>query len=575
MNFKRLKWLLFFSFLLLTSLPLLSLGYGNMVNSEAMLRDRSALHLQSIVEKSAQLLQGFLSERVNDLRLLANFLLPLKLEGQTTLAEERLAMVMQQYGVYKGFLLLDSNGKALASINEEYFGPGNFNEMKWFQDAIAGKDQFETVVLNDPKQRAALQLSTPVFLHKTDKTKAVLVSLVDLTPIERRLSETMIEKTGEAYLVDHLGRFLTSTRFGVKPMSHRIDLVEYRQLCGEGSVCRRLDYRGVSVLSTAMTLPDTKWTVIVEQDWKEISQQLSDIRRRFLFWGFIFVAVEMMVAYFISSQIARMLERSYQNEKELESQVLQQEKLVTMGLLTAGMAHELNTPIANALVYTQMLIEEMSNRQVSSESLEKLQTIEEEIHQISRIVRNLLEFSRRPQKGEEHTDVAALLSRLLEIAKINETYPDVKIIVDHQNNLPPAHADPSILKQVFGNLIANALDAMPEGGTLRITTRLVKELKKIKVDVTDTGRGIPAEDIDKVFQPFFTTKSKKDGMGLGLFVGYGMIRRLGGNIKVISNQRKETAAGNTSSGTTFTVELPILDMASTGHGLQEDKEGQA
>jgi signal transduction histidine kinase len=95
------------------------------------------------------------------------------------------------------------------------------------------------------------------------------------------------------------------------------------------------------------------------------------------------------------------------------------------------------------------------------------------------------------------------------------------------------------------------------------------------VGVSDTGRGIPAEDIDKVFQPFFTTKLKNEGMGLGLFVGYGMIRRLGGNIKVISNQRKETAAENTSSGTTFTVELPILDMASTGHGLQEDKEGQA
>jgi signal transduction histidine kinase len=144
----------------------------------------------------------------------------------------------------------------------------------------------------------------------------------------------------------------------------------------------------------------------------------------------------MIVAYFISFQIARMLERSYKHEKELESQVLQQEKLVTMGLLTAGMAHELNTPIANALVYTQILIEEMSNRQVSSESLEKLQTIEEEIHQISRIVRNLLEFS-RPQKGEEHTDVAALLDRLLEIAKINETYPKMNIVVDHQNNLPP------------------------------------------------------------------------------------------------------------------------------------------
>ncbi len=575
MNFKRLKWLLFFSFLLLTSLPLLFLGYRNMVNSEAMLRDRSALHLQSIVEKSAQLLQGFLAERTSDLRLLANFLLPADLERQTTLAEERLAMVMQQYGVYKGFLLLDLYGKAFTSINGEYFGPGNFTEMKWFQEAIAGKDHFETVVLNDPKQGSALQTSTPIFLRKSDKTKAVLVSLIDLTPIERRLSETMIEQTGEAYLVDHQGRFLTSTRFGVKTMSHRIDLVEYRQLCGEGSVCRRLDYRGVSVLSTAMTLPDTKWTVIVEQDWKEISQQLSDIRRRFLFWGFFFVAIEMIVAYFISFQIARMLERSYKHEKELESQVLQQEKLVTMGLLTAGMAHELNTPIANALVYTQILIEEMSNRQESNESLDKLQTIEEEIRQISRIVRNLLEFSRRPQKGEEHTDVAALLDRLLEIAKINETYPKMNIVVDHQNNLPPAYADPSILKQVFGNLIANALDAMPEGGTLRITTRFVKELKKIKVGVSDTGRGIPAEDIDKVFQPFFTTKLKNEGMGLGLFVGYGMIRRLGGNIRVISTQRKDAAAGNTSSGTTFTVELPILDTVPTMSEIQGDKEGPA
>lgn len=534
-----------------------------MVNSEAMVRDRSALHLRSIVEKSAQLLQSFLSERLGDLRLLAGSLLPMDLKGQTALAEERLAMVMQQYGVYKGFLLLDTNGKVLASIHRGYFGAENYPEKKWFQEAIAGKEHSETIVLGEPKRGHGLQVSTPVFHQKAKKTKAVLLCLIDLTSIERLFSETMIEQTGEIYILDHQGWFLTSTRFGVKPMSQRIDLAEFRRFCREGDVCRRLDYRGVSVLSAAITLPETDWTVIVDQDWKEISQQLSDIRRRFLFWGFFFVAVEMMVAYFISFRIAWMLERSYKHEKELESQVLEQEKLVTMGLLTAGMAHELNTPIANALVYTQMLIEEMSNRQESKESFEKLLTIEEEIHQISRIVRNLLEFSRRPQKGEENTGVSALLDRLLEIAKINETYPDVKIIVDHQHNLPPAHADPSILKQVFGNLIANALEAMPEGGTLRITTRLVKELKKINVDVSDTGRGIPAEDIDKVFQPFFTTKSKKEGMGLGLFVGYGMIRRLGGNIKVISTQKKDTAVGNTSSGTTFTVELPVLDTIPT------------
>jgi len=567
MNFKRLKWLLFFSFLLLTSLPLLSLGYRNMVNSEAMVRDRSALHLRSIVEKSAQLLQGFLSERLGDLRLLAGSVLPMDSEGQTALAEERLAMVMRQYGVYKGFLLLDVNGNVLASIHREYFDAENYTEKKWFQEAIAGKEHLETIILGEPKREPGLQVSTPVFHHQTKKINAVLLCLIDLTSIERLFSETMIEQTGEVYILDHQGRFLTSTRFGVKPMSQRIDLAEYRRLCGEGSVCRRLDYRGVSVLSAAMTLPETDWTLIVDQDWKEISRQLSDIRRRFLLWGFFFVAVEMMVAYFISLQIARMLERSYKHEKELESQVLEQEKLVTMGLLTAGMAHELNTPIANALVYTQMLIEDMSNLQESKESFEKLRTIEEEIQQISRIVRNLLEFSRRPQKGEENTDVSALLDRLLEIAKINETYPEVKIIVDHQHNLPPAHADPSILKQVFGNLIANALDAMPEGGTLRITTRLVKELKKIKVDVSDTGRGIPTEDIDKVFQPFFTTKAKNEGMGLGLFVGYGMMRRLGGNIKVISTQKEDAAAGNTSSGTTFTVELPILDMVSTREEL--------
>lgn len=246
-------------------------------------------------------------------------------------------------------------------------------------------------------------------------------------------------------------------------------------------------------------------------------------------------------------------------------QVIQKDKLASMGLLTAGIAHELNTPLASALLYTQMLKEEA--KALRPASPEKLSSIEEEIKRSSKIVRNLLEFSRQSQTDSSTTDINEVLGKLLDISDQLCTDRGIDIKRNFQKELPLVKGNASILHQVFMNIVANAVDAMETGGVLTVATRHIAPLHKAVVEIQDTGTGIPEEFLNDVFDPFFTTKLSGEGTGLGLAISYSMVRKMGGNIRVTSTFCSEDDKPSKQTGTTFTIELPALD-----HESRETKE---
>jgi signal transduction histidine kinase len=122
-----------------------------------------------------------------------------------------------------------------------------------------------------------------------------------------------------------------------------------------------------------------------------------------------------------------------------------------------------------------------------------------------------------------------------------------------ESDIPDVLADPSTLQSIVTNLVANAIEAMPDGGNLSLSTRFVPVLKLVKIEVSDSGIGISKEDISNIFNPFYSTKKPGEGTGLGLFISYEMARKLGGDLKVVSSTRNETS----KTGTHFTLELPI------------------
>jgi two-component system, NtrC family, sensor kinase len=228
----------------------------------------------------------------------------------------------------------------------------------------------------------------------------------------------------------------------------------------------------------------------------------------------------------------------------LEDQLIQNDKLTSIGLLAAGVAHEVNTPLAVISSYSQMLRKELSPEDSRNKLLDK---ITKQTFRASEIVNSLLNFSRTSATEFAEVDIHQVIIETISL--LEHQFKTARIRVDRElrADCPTIFGNAGKLQQVFLNLFVNARDAMPEGGELRILTDSADS--KIEVLVQDTGTGISGENIKKIYDPFFTTKAAGKGTGLGLSVSYGIIQEHGGNISVESRP---------GLGTSFKLELPLV-----------------
>jgi two-component system NtrC family sensor kinase len=249
------------------------------------------------------------------------------------------------------------------------------------------------------------------------------------------------------------------------------------------------------------------------------------------------------------------ISRDITGRKAIEDRLTNMEKLASIGTLAAGVAHEINNPIAVILGFSEHLLGETESL---PEIHETLQVIEEEGLRCKKIVENLLTFARTPEVTETSADVTGILEKTLVVITNTLLTKKIRLESDLAPNLPRVKGDPRELQQVFINLINNAMDAMRGGGLLRVTALPVPDGKRVAIEFSDTGNGIPRAAQPKIFDPFFTTKRTGEGTGLGLSVSYGIITKFGGNIIFSSYPAAEYPEKH---GTTFTVYLPIVSAA--------------
>jgi PAS domain S-box-containing protein len=231
----------------------------------------------------------------------------------------------------------------------------------------------------------------------------------------------------------------------------------------------------------------------------------------------------------------------------LEEQLIQTEKLTSLGLLAAGVAHEVNTPLAVISNYIQMLAKQLPGGDPRHQLIDK---IVKQTFRASEIVNNLLNFSRTGAAEFTEVNVNTVLEETLSLVSHPFRTARVNVIKALQKDLPPVLGSNNRLQQVFLNLFMNARDAMPAGGMLEVRTSCNNGY--VEIEVTDTGTGIPREHLHRIFDPFFTTKSSGRGTGLGLSVSYGIIKEHAGKIDVHSTPGK---------GTSFRLEFPVARKA--------------
>jgi PAS domain S-box-containing protein len=231
---------------------------------------------------------------------------------------------------------------------------------------------------------------------------------------------------------------------------------------------------------------------------------------------------------------------------KMEEQLLQASKLASIGRLTAGISHEIGNPLASISSLVQELAALDETADEGPEFMhDSLKSIDSHLERISRIVRSLGDFARVSTPRRVSSDIREIFNRTTELVKYDKRFRKIRYQAEFEA-IPALLVNPDQIEQVFLNLLLNALDAMPEGGDLRVTMRQLGA--EVVVQVEDTGRGIPPEVLDRVFDPFFTTKPLGKGTGLGLSICYGTVRDHGGTITIKSTK---------GSGTVFTVRLPV------------------
>jgi two-component system NtrC family sensor kinase len=213
-----------------------------------------------------------------------------------------------------------------------------------------------------------------------------------------------------------------------------------------------------------------------------------------------------------------------------QEQLVNAEKLASLGRMAAGVAHELNSPLTGIVTFAHLMLKRLP--QERKDDIEDLNVIIDQAERCSRIVKGLLGFSRRTASEKAEINVNTLIENSLSMVKNQAKFHNITFDVALDKTIPEVKVDPSQIQQVFLNLLLNASDAMEEKGRITIASRLVEtdNGKFIELEFTDTGTGIPEEIMGRIFEPFFTTKPTGKGTGLGLSVSYGIIKKHGGQI---------------------------------------------
>jgi two-component system NtrC family sensor kinase len=267
----------------------------------------------------------------------------------------------------------------------------------------------------------------------------------------------------------------------------------------------------------------------LSHSFNQMTENLKKANEKLVLWG---------------KTLEKRVEERTQELREMQNSLVQSEKMASLGKMAAGVAHEINNPLTSILLNTHLILERLTK---NSDLQENLSLIAEETSRCSNIVRGLLEFSRQNPPEKTYADVNEIIDLTLGVLENQVVFQNIEIQKRLGNNLPQIQIDRNKIKQVFWNLMINAAEAMPEGGTLTITTLISDDTKSIEINFKDTGMGIPKTSINKLFDPFFTTKA--GGTGLGLAVSYGIIEQHGGKIEVSSQEGK---------GSTFRIILPVL-----------------
>ena len=517
-------------------------------------KEKVYAHLGEVVEKHRQNIATFLDEKLNDVRYLGESLCDNQINDVTAL-QNRLETFQQVFSpAFVDIGVVDAQGTQIAYAGPFKLGKAQYSGADWFKKASNSEYFISDVFLG---LRGLPHFIIAVRENWFGKT-TIIRATIDFVAFSNLVDRIRIGATGFAFILNRNGELQTKTQFENLPQRG-----PYRDFLGidqdEGErvhIVDKADTSGQKNIYVAAFLKNGDWLLVYQQ---RSYDALSDLRRTqniaviLIMTGGIGIVT---MALLLSRRMVSRMAQADRDKEMMDKQVIETGKLASIGELAAGIAHEINNPVAimveEAGWIEDLLEEEDFKRGKNLDEFQRaLKQIRVQGHRCKDITHNLLSFARKTDGKVKKLQLNALIDEMVRLSGQRAKFGNVSIETDLKVDLPLIDASEIELQQVFLNLINNALDAMEKGGgTLKITTHLESEEKfhGVVVDIADTGPGIPKVNLAKIFDPFFTTKPVGKGTGLGLSICYGIINKMGGEISV------DSILGE---GTTFHIHFPL------------------
>ncbi|MDF1590297.1 MAG: ATP-binding protein [Desulfobacterales bacterium] len=548
---------LFRRFILLTIvcslIPLLLVGWGINIHYTRFSNERMINAFQIQVEYHRKIIELFLKKHSSKLHLIAQSHPKDYLLSGSNL-NNIFEILNREYRSFTDLGIIGADGYHLKYIGPYDLMPNNYADTFWFKEVME-KDLF----ISDMFMGFRKVPHFIIAVTRLEKGEKWILRATIETEVFRSLVENVrIGNTGEVYLLNTKGIFQTSPRFSGKIMDKAPTPIEsFREGINVRIIEKHTDHHGKKYprqIYSQTWLKDPPWLLVVKQNYDEAFSEVNHANYATLILLHLSALIILIVAVFITRHMISVIKNRDDEADKLNRQLLQTSKLASIGELSAGVAHEINNPLAIILTEKQILLDMTNDTaattpEIKGQLSESLEQIDVQIKRCKRITHGLLRFSRRTQSVIETINTNQFISEVIELLEREAGSGGIKFFTDFEENLPNILSDPSQLQQVMLNLITNSIDAHDDKayGSIHVRTRSNNQ-QGVEIVVADTGMGISPENMDKIFDPFFTTKPVGKGTGLGLSICYSTIKNLGGDISVWSEVGK---------GSEFKVFLPF------------------
>ncbi len=535
-------------------------------------------HISELVQKHTQNIDSFLEEKLGNIRYLARcFSISDESPGQ--FLKKHLEWLKSEHGdVFTDLGLVNENGVQFAYEGPFRLENADYSKAKWYISARANPFYISDVFIGlrgHPHFIIAVKV-------KSKDSDYILRSTINFGSFNSLVKNIHIGETGIAFIVNGEGELQTQMDSGVTmidPGFKHTDtgfklpgIVAMKDSMGyknsETVFTRKKDASGNKYLYVTSIFKNIDWLMVFRQNIKDA---FHDVWKTQILTVIIFLAgciAILSVAFTLPRRLVRLISSADKKSEVMNKQVVESGKLATIGELAAGIAHEINNPVAIMVEeagWIEDLLEEEDLKEAKNmeEFLRALHQIHTQGKRCKEITHKLLSFARKTDSTINDVQINDSIKEIVALTAQMARYNNVIIETLLNEGIPYIRISPSELQQVILNLINNGIDAMEKtGGTIKIETKISKiETNHVVILIEDNGPGIPKDNLDRIFDPFFTTKAVGKGTGLGLSICYGIIQKMGGKIDVESQVGK---------GTRFRIWIPFQEDKNIDNNPDKD-----